>query len=248
MSQYKIKGYIVSSTPYHEQDRVLKVYTEEHGLVSVIGKGSKKLTSAQNARMAVGNLVDIAVYRKTEQANPLATTITVISTPTIILRDFQRSLMMMLFCTTFSRSIPDAEPDVSLYRFFDHYMKMLQEHPPAHWWIYAWCWQLTSLLGNGIPLTICPVTDKPITQRGFYSYQREVILASAPPEERGIWLDDKDLAVLTMWRKGKEWDKMPVRMSRNLINMLKIFLPTVLDVRLYDQYFAFMKKKNASQA
>ena len=38
----KVTGFIVSSVDYRETSLILKVFTKEHGLISVIGKGNKK--------------------------------------------------------------------------------------------------------------------------------------------------------------------------------------------------------------
>ncbi len=45
----KVTGFIVSSMDYRETSLILKVFTKEHGLISVIGKGVKSLKSPLRA-------------------------------------------------------------------------------------------------------------------------------------------------------------------------------------------------------
>lgn len=45
----KVTGFIVSSVDYRETSLILKVFTKEHGLISVIGKGVKSLKSPLRA-------------------------------------------------------------------------------------------------------------------------------------------------------------------------------------------------------
>ena len=41
----KIKGIIISERPYKESSKLLDMITEEHGVISLIAKGSKRLKS-----------------------------------------------------------------------------------------------------------------------------------------------------------------------------------------------------------
>ena len=45
----KVEGIIIGSTPYKESSKIIKLYTKEYGLISVIGKGSNSIKSKLRA-------------------------------------------------------------------------------------------------------------------------------------------------------------------------------------------------------
>ncbi len=45
----KVRGIILSNTPYKETSKILQIYTKEHGLIGVMAKGAKSLKSPLRA-------------------------------------------------------------------------------------------------------------------------------------------------------------------------------------------------------
>lgn len=61
MATYKTRGIILKRQNFHEADRILTIYTEDHGKVKIIAKGVRKLLSRLGGHLEPFYLVNLVV-------------------------------------------------------------------------------------------------------------------------------------------------------------------------------------------
>ena len=70
--QVRIKGIVLSETPYSETSKILNILTNEYGLIGVISKGSKNIKSKLRG---ISNKMNYCEYTINYKENGLSTLI-----------------------------------------------------------------------------------------------------------------------------------------------------------------------------
>lgn len=62
MHSYKTEGIVIKRKNFGEADRILTVFTKNHGKIQIIAKGVRKITSRRSSHIELLNLSVIGVY------------------------------------------------------------------------------------------------------------------------------------------------------------------------------------------
>lgn len=62
MPTYKAKAIVLKSYKLGEADKIIKMYSSEHGIISAVAKGSRKTKSRFGGRLELNNIIDLELY------------------------------------------------------------------------------------------------------------------------------------------------------------------------------------------
>lgn len=63
MPSYKAKAIVLKSYKLGEADKIIKMYSKDHGIISAVAKGSRKTKSRFGGRLELNNIIDLELYK-----------------------------------------------------------------------------------------------------------------------------------------------------------------------------------------
>lgn len=63
MASYKAKAIVLKMYKLGESDKIVKMYSKDHGIISAVAKGARKTQSKFGGRLELYNLVDLEIYK-----------------------------------------------------------------------------------------------------------------------------------------------------------------------------------------
>jgi DNA repair protein RecO (recombination protein O) len=128
MEKYlKTKAIVLKRSNYKEADRLITLYTEEKGKITVIAKGIRKITSTKRGHLELFNLVDIqAVDHKGWY---ILTQAQSIETFTKIKEDLNVTSYAYYICEIFEKLVPEDEPNDVLFKLLRKTLTFVDKFP-----------------------------------------------------------------------------------------------------------------------
>lgn len=152
------QGILFHSFDYSETSLILKVYTQEQGLKTLIHKGARRKKNKANQPLS---LVQVEYYQKEGQEMGAIRNMTLEKPFISLYSDFYKSSVVLFLRELLYKTILEEEPNAELFAFIKTFLVAYDAQPfdaNAHLWFVA---QLTKYLG------IQPDTTEYIAQDEF---------------------------------------------------------------------------------
>lgn len=167
MPTYKDEGIVIRKQKYSEADKILTIYTREHGRVTAIAKGARKVTSRKNSstelfiqavyQLARGRSMDIVVESQTLNSFiPLR-------------EDLQKAALAFYLTELLNAFSRGGEANYPLYRLFLETMSLLSRaKKKQNLWVRAFEAKSLNQLGFGPELYQCAHCCSPLSAEKYF--------------------------------------------------------------------------------
>ncbi len=122
---YSDEGFILARRTYGEADRILSVYTQNHGRLSLIAKGVRKLPSRKRGHIEVFNLIRFAAVRG--KGLDLITEAETLKSFSEMRKSLNKVALAYFFMETIGRTTHENEKNLELFYLIDKYLNLLKE-------------------------------------------------------------------------------------------------------------------------
>jgi DNA repair protein RecO (recombination protein O) len=128
MEKYlRTKAIVLKRSNYKEADRLITLYTEQKGKITVIAKGIRKITSTKRGHMELFNLIDMqAVDHKGWY---ILTQVESIKTYSAMKDSSTITPYGYYICEIFEKLVPEAEPSEILFRLLSKTLDYVDKSP-----------------------------------------------------------------------------------------------------------------------
>lgn len=123
---YTDSGIIIRQIDYGEADKFVKVLTQEHGLVDLLAKGARRLTSRKSSHLDNLNLIRFSVGRSSMTVAIMNQAETV-NAFTRIKQDLKLVRTCFYIAEVLDQVLPENQPDPNLFRSFSNYLTALNQ-------------------------------------------------------------------------------------------------------------------------
>lgn len=125
MRSYSSEGVVIARRNYGEADRILVLFTKDHGRTSVMAKGVRKLTSRKRGHLEVFNYIKFhAVHGK---GIDLMTEAEIIEGFGKVRSDLKKVAVAYFLTEVVGKITRDGEPHEELFDLLLEYLKMLEK-------------------------------------------------------------------------------------------------------------------------
>jgi DNA repair protein RecO (recombination protein O) len=128
MSSYKVDAIVIRSREFKESDRLVTLYSREHGKISAVAKGARKSTSKQRGGVQLYTYADFMLYKgksldTIQQAHPRETFL-------YLWNDYERSLSAGCMAEALNAATPDGEADGKVFMLSLRFLFILEMLDP----------------------------------------------------------------------------------------------------------------------
>lgn len=197
MSLQRTKGIIIRSIDFKDSSKVLTLFSEKYGKIPVIAHGAKRIANTVNASYETGNLVDVVMYKKSD--NNLMGTISQIS----IINQFKKTKMdliktaMAQYCMEFIyKNTEDYDENRSLYILILTFLQLINDRNVSMKTKACWDYNVMKLIGVEPNIWECIICGKPVKE-GIWIAEEGGISCGCKPN-KGLPLREEDLKVLRL--------------------------------------------------
>jgi DNA repair protein RecO (recombination protein O) len=171
MPTYKDEGIVIRKQNFSEADKILTIYTRDHGRITAIAKGARKITSRKSSstelfiqavyQLAKGKSMDIVVESQTLNSFlPLR-------------EDLQKASLAFYLTELLDSFSRGGQANYPLYRLFLETMSLLSRAKKKHnLWIRAFEAKALSQLGFGPELYQCAHCCLPLSAEKYFEAGR----------------------------------------------------------------------------
>jgi DNA repair protein RecO (recombination protein O) len=154
IKSYKTEGIVLKRFDFKESDKIITVFTKNHGKISVLAKGIKKLTSRKAPSLEIFNQ-DILFIIKGKSLD-IVTETEVIHNFNEWRHDLLRVGVAYYYCELVDKLTPEAQPNSVVYSIL---VKALSElnSPNLSGLICNFEVRLLNALGFGVPAELCDI-------------------------------------------------------------------------------------------
>ena len=238
MATYRAEGIVIKRVDFSEADRILTIFTKNHGKISAIAKGARKPTSRKGGHiellshsvfsLAEGRSLD--VIAEAETINPFGR----------LRDDLEKAGLGYYMAEFINEFVRVGQAHYPLFRLFLMALSLLDESDPSHSSLLVRSFELKALcqLGFAPEVRRCVICGRPLTwatDNGFSPKDGGVLCARCH-RERGFPLEKSVLDLLRdlmvwPWNKVSRIDinKRPVSQVENLN---RAYVEFVLEKRL----------------
>ncbi len=167
MSTYRDEGIVIRKKNFSEADKILTIYTRDHGRVTAIAKGARRVTSRKVStselfvhsvyQFAKGRDMDIIVESQT--LNPF----------TPLREDLQKAALAFYLTELMGCFTHDAHANYPLYRLFLETMSILSRAKKKHdLWVRAFEAKVLNHAGFGPELYQCACCCSPLSAEKYF--------------------------------------------------------------------------------
>lgn len=110
---------------YGEADRILSVYSKNHGRLSLIAKGVRKLTSRKRGHIEVFNLIKFAAVRG--KGLDLITEAETVDNYSEVRKSLNKVALAYFFMETVGRTTHGSDKNLELFNLIGRYLNLLRE-------------------------------------------------------------------------------------------------------------------------
>jgi DNA repair protein RecO (recombination protein O) len=200
----KTEGIVLRGIRYGEADRILHLYTPDHGRVSAIAKGVRRAKSRFGGRLEPFFRLDLVLWEPTRTRSDL---MTVTSVETIAghprLREHGPSLDgAARACDAVSRVFGEGEPHPGVYHLLANQLALLDREPARATRANALAFRLKLLLAAGFAphLASCASCGEPEHLVGFSGAAGGVVCAACEAGSFALSQDGHDFLVAALGR------------------------------------------------
>jgi|SRR4051794_9014308 len=200
----KTEGIVLRGIRYGEADRILHLYTPEHGRVSAIAKGVRRAKSRFGGRLEPFFRLDLVLW---EPRPPKSDLMTVTSVETIAghprLREHEAAIDgAARACDAVSRLFGDGEPHAGVYHLLANQLALLDREPVRATRANALAFRLKLLLAAGFAphLASCTSCGEPEHLVGFSGAAGGVVCAACEAGSFALSQEGHDFLVGALGR------------------------------------------------
>lgn len=167
---FRTEGIILRRLDFGEADRILTVFTPQHGKLSVIAKGARKLTSTKTGHVELFTRADMLIHRGRDLS--ILTQVEMIAPYLPIREDLQRGAYANYAMELLDRFTSDGEEDQrALFALVTDTLERLCEDDDPRLVVRYYEMQLLDLVGFRPELNECVISREAIiAQNQFFSY------------------------------------------------------------------------------
>ncbi len=121
---YKAEGIILSTRDYSEADRILTIFTKNHGKLSLIAKGVRKLSSRKRGSLEIFNQIKFSVSQN--RGMGILTEVEIINSHNPIRKNLKKVALAYYFSEVISRTTREEERHDNLYDYLAQILSDLE--------------------------------------------------------------------------------------------------------------------------
>lgn len=167
MATYRDEGIVVRKQNFSEADKILTIYTRDHGKITAIAKGARKVTSR---KVSSSELFVHALFYLAKGKNMDIVTESEILNPFTPLReDLQKAALAFYLTELLSVFSEGGNTSYPLYRLFLETMSILSRAKRKHGlWIRAFEMKALNQTGFGPELYQCASCSSPLSAEKYF--------------------------------------------------------------------------------
>lgn len=116
---------VLSSRAYSEADKMVTIYTQNYGKITVIAKGVKRLKSRKRGALEAFSKIRFSAH--SGHGMPIMTEADIVDGFSDIRSDLKRVSVAYYFLEATLRTTQDEEPNDKIYRLLDEFLKRLKK-------------------------------------------------------------------------------------------------------------------------
>lgn len=242
MNIYFTEGIILRHRNFRESDRLLTVYTKDHGKLEVVARGSRKITSKLAGNLEPFILTELMVVRgKSFDTVTASETIQYFSA---IRADFQKIQLASHYVEIIDNLIKVHHKDLRIFNLIKEVFSDIEKIVPFKEkrakmdWYFAW--RILRYLGFGPELYRCLVCRKRLREKNnYFDFRRGGVVCFdcySPKEQKASLISPEATKVLRLVREGKKRTVMRLQIKKKLRGELDeltdSFLECILEKKL----------------
>ncbi len=121
---YSSEGFILARKKYGEADRILILFTKDHGKISYMAKGVRKVTSRKRGGIEIFNHIKFSAVKG--ESLDILTEVHVIDSYDAVRKDLKKVSLAYYFCEVLGRVTRDGEKHVELFEIMEDALEGLK--------------------------------------------------------------------------------------------------------------------------
>ena len=122
---YCDEGIVLARRTYGEADRILSIFSKNHGRLSLIAKGVRKVASRKRGHIEVFNLIKFAAVRG--KGLDLITEAETIDNYSEVRKSLNKVALAYFFMETIGRTTRESEKNTELFGLIKHHLDLLKD-------------------------------------------------------------------------------------------------------------------------
>lgn len=148
MQVKKMSGIIIGIRPHGEFDRVVSLFSNEYGLIRIIAKGVRKITSRRGFHLDVLSFVKMEIEKSIKGKISYLREVSTLKTFSGIKRDPESFAAGCLIASFLSRIIPEETPQTALLTITHKTLESLNARKDPKLTLFRYFLKATRLLGH----------------------------------------------------------------------------------------------------
>jgi DNA repair protein RecO (recombination protein O) len=236
MPVYKAEAFVLRHRVLGEADRVLTLFTREHGKISAVARGVRKVTSKRGGALEPLGHVRVLLARGRGALDVLAQ-VEVVEGMAPLRADLHRFGQAALIAELLEAAVPDHEPHPALFVLLGQALALVRDHPeaPASPWFAL---HLISLVGFQPALDHCAVGGEGTGAAPAWSHPLGGVVCARHGERdpAAVRLRGETVRTLRALQAATAEDlpglTIPQRERETLLTLLRHYAEHRLEVRL----------------
>jgi DNA repair protein RecO (recombination protein O) len=166
MHSEKLQAFVLSSLDYGESDRIVSLFTLEHGRIKAFARGARK--SRKRFGPALEPFARIDVQARIKEGLSSLQQADIVSIYTAIRADLGRIAHAIYACELVDAITPEGHPLPRLYRLLSAYLERLEKEPAVEGDRRFFEINLLNILGYRPSLETCTRCDSPFGETGAW--------------------------------------------------------------------------------
>lgn len=122
---YIDEGFVLARRTYGEADRILSVFSKNHGRLSLIAKGVRKMASRKRGHIEVFNLIKFSAIRG--KGLDIITEAETIDNFPSVRKSLNKVALAYFFMETIGRTTHENEKHLELFELIERYLNLLKD-------------------------------------------------------------------------------------------------------------------------
>ncbi|NIT04318.1 DNA repair protein RecO [Candidatus Saccharibacteria bacterium] len=194
MPAFREEGIVIRKKDFGEADKILTIYTRDHGRITAFAPGARKVTSRKTSAT---ELFTHGIYFLSQgRSMDVVTEWEVLNSFYQIRDDLNKAALSFYLAEVLNSFLVDGQPNYPMYRLFLESLSLLSRAKQNHeLWVRAFEIKSLTQLGFGPELYQCASCAAPLTSDKYFQVEQGGTVCRECVED-GLLLSDEQLAFL----------------------------------------------------